>query len=130
MRATSLLRTEPEYVRKRYQAVSSTLALFGATRRRAAEMIGRSKRQLQRIVKRFKEEEIAGLRHRSKRPRTTLARERVGKERFADWNNVVERARGSRVAIRKITHGNQSDEGAAARVVRMSLKETSCSLRK
>ena len=34
-------------------------------------LIGRSKRQLQRIVRRFKEEGIPGLRFRSKRPHTT-----------------------------------------------------------
>ena len=66
----SLLRTEPEYVKKRYHAVARTLAPFGVTRQRAAEMIGRSKRQLQRLVRRFKEEGIHGLRFRSKRPHT------------------------------------------------------------
>jgi len=67
----SLLRAEPEYVKKRYQAVSRTLTPFGVTRERAAEMIGRSKRQFQRIVRRFKEEGIPGLRFKSKRPHTT-----------------------------------------------------------
>jgi transposase len=67
----SLLRTEPEYVKKRYHAVARTLAPFGVTRQRAAEMIGRSKRQLQRLVKRFKKEGIQGLRLRSRAPHTT-----------------------------------------------------------
>ena len=67
----SLLRSEPEYVKKRYHAVARTLSPFGVTRQRAAEMIGRSKRQLQRIVRRFREEGIPGLRFRSKRPHTT-----------------------------------------------------------
>ena len=66
-----LLRYEPEYVKKRYYAVARTLLPFGVTRGRAAEMIHRSKRQLQRIVRRFREEGIQGLRFRSKRPHTT-----------------------------------------------------------
>jgi hypothetical protein len=68
-----LLRAEPPYVRKRYRAVSRTLApdLVRITRGEAAVLIGRSKRQMQRIVKRFKEEGIQGLRFRSKRPHTT-----------------------------------------------------------
>lgn len=37
-------------------------------------MIGRSKRQLQRIVRRFKEEGIAGLRLKSRRPHTSPRR--------------------------------------------------------
>jgi len=65
-----LLRGEDESVKKRYRAVARTLSeAFGVTRARAAEMIGRSKRQLQRIVKRFKEEGIAGLRFKSRRPK-------------------------------------------------------------
>jgi len=67
----SLLRAEPEYVKKRYHAIARTLSTFGVTRQRAAEMIGRSKRQLQRLVRRYGEEGIPGLRFRSKRPRTT-----------------------------------------------------------
>lgn len=67
----SLLRKEPEYVKKRYHAVARTLAPFGVTRQRAADMIGRSKRQLQRLVRRFRQEGIPGLRFRSKRPHTT-----------------------------------------------------------
>lgn len=68
-----ILRNEPSYVRKRYRAVSRTLApdLVRITRREAAMLIGRSKRQMQRIVKRFKEEGIPGLRFKSKRPHTT-----------------------------------------------------------
>ncbi len=42
-----------------------------------------------------------------------------------EWNNnAAERALRSSVVIRKITYGNQSDEGAAAHAVLMSLKET------
>jgi hypothetical protein len=68
-----LLRTEPPYVKRRYRAVSRTLApdLVRITREAAAVLIGRSKRQLQRIVKRFREEGIPGLRFKSKRPHTT-----------------------------------------------------------
>lgn len=51
-------------------------------------------------------------------------------EEGVDWNNnAAERALRSSVVIRKITYGNQSDEGAAAHAVLMSIKET-CSLRK
>jgi ribosome-binding protein aMBF1 (putative translation factor) len=66
-----ILKTEEEYVRKRYQAVARTLIDDDAVRiprKRAAEILGRSKRQLQRVVKRFREEGIHGLRFRSKAP--------------------------------------------------------------
>ena len=68
-----LLRNEPPYVRKRYRAVARTLApdLVRITREEAAKLIERSKRQLQRIVKRFRDEGIAGLRFKSRRPHTT-----------------------------------------------------------
>jgi transposase len=47
-----------------------------------------------------------------------------------DWNNnAAERALRSSVVIRKITYGNQSDEGAAAHAVLMSVRQT-CGLRK
>jgi transposase len=47
-----------------------------------------------------------------------------------DWNNnAAERALRPSVVIRKITYGNQSDEGAHAHAVLMSIKET-CGLRK
>jgi hypothetical protein len=65
----SLLKQEEEYVKKRYQAVARTLAAddtLRIPRKQAAGIIGRSKRQLQRVVKRFREEGIAGLRFRSK----------------------------------------------------------------
>lgn len=67
-----LLRTEEEYVKRRYRAVARTLApdLVRITREEAAQLISRSKRQLQRIVKRFREEGIPGLRFRSKVPHT------------------------------------------------------------
>lgn len=68
------LKDEPEYVKERYKAVARTLAPkpFGIYRRKAANMIGRSLRQLYRILKRFLEEGIVGLRFKSKRPKTIL----------------------------------------------------------
>ena len=51
-------------------------------------------------------------------------------EEGVDWNNnAAERALRPSVVIRKITYGNQSDEGAHAHAVLMSIKET-CGLRK
>jgi transposase len=68
----AILMNEQESVRKRYHAVARTLAsdIIRITRQEAAVMIDKSKRQLQRIVKRFREEGIRGLRFRSKRPHT------------------------------------------------------------
>lgn len=67
------LKDEPSYVKKRYHAMVKTLAKdpFHIKRKEAAKMIGRSLRQLYRILKRFKQEGIPGLRHRSKRPKTS-----------------------------------------------------------
>ena len=67
------LKAEPEYVRKRYRAVARTLAPepFAILRRAAAEMIGRSLRHFYRILNRFKEEGISGLRLLSRRPKTS-----------------------------------------------------------
>jgi hypothetical protein len=51
-------------------------------------------------------------------------------EEGVDWNNnAAERALRSSVVIRKITYGNQSDEGAHAHAVLMSIREA-CGLRK
>jgi hypothetical protein len=65
------LKGEPEYVKRRYQAVAKTIAPdpFRITRQKAAEMIQRSKRQMKRIVKNFREKGIPGLRFKSKRPK-------------------------------------------------------------
>lgn len=50
-------------------------------------------------------------------------------EKGVDWNNnAAERALRPSVVIRKITYGNQSEEGAHAHAVLMSIKET-CGLR-
>ena len=67
------LKDEEEYVKVRYQAVARTLVPkpFGIQRMAAAGMIGRCLRQLFRVLKRFKAEGIPGLRHRSRRPRTS-----------------------------------------------------------
>ena len=66
------LKDEQEYVMDRYQAVARTLAPrpFSIPRKAAAGMLKRSIRQLYRVLRRFKEEGIPGLRHRSRRPRT------------------------------------------------------------
>lgn len=66
------LRTEPEYVKKRYGVVARTLAPapIAISRKNAAKMLGKSLRQLYRIVKRFREQGIRGLRFQSKRPKT------------------------------------------------------------
>ena len=68
---------ESEIVRKRYHAAIRTLVsdLIRITRQEAADMIRRSKRQVQRVVKRFREEEgIRGLRFISKRPHNSSNR--------------------------------------------------------
>ena len=65
-----LLKKEPEYVKQRYNAVASVLSTGSSVKRRkAAESLGLSKRQFQRILKRFKQEGLSGLRHKSKKPK-------------------------------------------------------------
>jgi hypothetical protein len=70
----AILKKESEIVRKRYHAVVRTLVsgIIRITRQEPAVMIDRSKRQLQRVVKRFREESITGLRFKSKRPHNIL----------------------------------------------------------
>jgi len=70
----AILKNEQESVRKRYHAIARTLVgdTVRITRQEAAGMIDRSRRQLQRIVKRYREEGIHGLRFKSKRPYTIL----------------------------------------------------------
>ena len=67
------LKSEPEYVKKRYFAVASTLLEppFHITRKAAAEKIGRSLRHLYRLIRRFLQEGIPGLRFKSRRPKTS-----------------------------------------------------------
>jgi transposase len=75
-----------------------------------------------------REKNCARLVKRLKRERNMLFTF-LGEEDI-DWNNnAAERALRPSVVIRKITYGNQSDEGAKAHAVLMSIKET-CSLRK
>lgn len=66
----AILKNEQESVRRRYHAVARTIAsdTIRITRQEAAEMIDRSRRQLQRIVKRYREGAIFGLRFKSKKP--------------------------------------------------------------
>jgi len=64
-----LLKSEPEYVKQRYRIVVSLLSpKSNVTRQKAAQTLGLSKRQFQRIIKRYHIEGIQGLRHQSKRP--------------------------------------------------------------
>jgi len=66
-----LVKKLPKYAKRRYFAISKTLAPkpFGILRKKAAEMIGVSLRHLYRIISRYKEEGIPGLLHRSRRPK-------------------------------------------------------------
>ncbi len=68
-----VLKDEAEYVKRRYHAVARTLANkpFKISRKESASMIGRSLRQLYRILRRFLNEGISGLRFKSKRPKTS-----------------------------------------------------------
>jgi hypothetical protein len=73
-RDVSLLKNEDEFVRKRYRAVARTVLedeLLRIPRREAARLIGRSRRQMQRIVRRFSREGIPGLRPKSRRPHSS-----------------------------------------------------------
>jgi len=67
------LRQEPSYVVKRYNAVARTLlpAPFHITRKEGANLIKRSLRQFYRILNRFRQEGIHGLRFKSRRPHTS-----------------------------------------------------------
>ena len=53
----AILKNEQESIRRRYCAVARTLVsdIIRITRQEAADMIDRSRRQLQRIVKRYRE---------------------------------------------------------------------------
>ena len=70
------LKAEEEYVMERYQAVARALSPrpFSVPLAAAADMIGRSVRHFRRVIKRFKEEGIRGLRHRSRKPRSSPTR--------------------------------------------------------
>lgn len=60
---TDVLKDEAEYVKRRYRAVARTLANkpFKTSRKEAAKLIGRSLRQLYRILRRFLNEGVSGL---------------------------------------------------------------------
>ncbi len=58
--------------------VSDTIRI---TRQQAADMINRSRRQLQRIVKRYREKGIKGLRFNSKKPCNILNKKSIDIER-------------------------------------------------
>ena len=64
-----LLRNEPEYVKYRYHAVARAVSSKNNTiREKAAHDLGIGMRQFRRLLKRFQDEGIPGLRHKSKRP--------------------------------------------------------------
>ena len=64
------LKKEPDYVKQRYHAIATVLSpKSNVTRQKAAQTLGISKRQFQRIIKRFQIGGIQGLRHKSRRPR-------------------------------------------------------------
>jgi DNA-binding Lrp family transcriptional regulator len=68
-----LINSEEECVKQRYFAIARTLAPEGLriTRKQAADMLGISKRQLQRILKRYREDGIEGLRKKSTKPKSS-----------------------------------------------------------
>jgi len=64
-----LLKKEPEYVKKRYHAVAVALSSKNnIIREKTAQDLKISMRQFQRLLHRFQNEGILGLRHKSKRP--------------------------------------------------------------
>jgi transposase len=65
------LKNEPDYVQRRYQAVMKYLLSCGLNQKEAATTIEIKERQFRRLVKRFREEGISALRHRSKRPKNS-----------------------------------------------------------
>lgn len=70
------LRSESEDVKRRYFAVVKTLIPdpLRLSRKRAGDLLGLCKRQMQRWVKRFLHEGIPGLRYRSRRPKKSPRR--------------------------------------------------------
>lgn len=63
------LKNEPDYVRTRYQAIAAVVfPVSTLSTGKAAKSIGVKTRQFNRILKRFKKDCIAGIRHRSRRP--------------------------------------------------------------
>jgi len=67
-----LLKTEPDYVQKRYYTIIKTLIEVPVrwTRQQAADFLHISKRHMQRLVRKYKMFDIPGLRFKSKVPKT------------------------------------------------------------
>ena len=64
-----LLKKEPDYVKQRYHAIAVALSSKNnIIREKAAQDLKTSMRQFQRLLHRFQEEGIPGLRYKSKRP--------------------------------------------------------------
>ena len=64
-----LLKNEPEYVKKRYHAVAKAVSSKNnIIREKAAHDLGIGMRQFRRLLKRFQDEGMQGLRYKSKRP--------------------------------------------------------------
>ena len=64
-----LLKNEPEYVKQRYHAVARAVSSKNnIIREKAAHDLGIGMRQFRRLLKRFQDEEMQGLRYKSKRP--------------------------------------------------------------
>lgn len=64
-----LLKNEPEYVKQRYHAVTrSVSSKNNIIREKASQDLGIGMRQFRRLLKRFQDEGIPGLRYKSKRP--------------------------------------------------------------
>lgn len=67
-----LLQNELEYVKQRYYAVSrALLSMNNNLREKEAQNLGISLRHLRRLIKRYQDEGIPGLRNKSKRPHTS-----------------------------------------------------------
>ena len=67
-----IVKEEEPYVQKRYFIIALMLQEkpFGISRAEGAKHLHLSKRHVYRLIKRFREEGIPGLRHRSTRPKT------------------------------------------------------------
>lgn len=64
-----LLQQEPEYVKQRYHAmVRAVLSKSNKIREKEAQDLGITPRHLRRLIKRYQDEGISGLRNKSKRP--------------------------------------------------------------
>ena len=67
-----LLHNEPEYVKERYHAVSrAVLSKNNTIREKEARNLGIHIRHLRRLIKRYRDEGIPGLRNKSTRPHTS-----------------------------------------------------------